>query len=85
MFAVLSVFLSLLFLTKVFFFWIASTPGNWRPSKNCNEAPPPVEICEKLFSRPKFIIAAAESPPPIIEKAFVWAAMILAIASVPVL
>ena len=74
------------FLTKVFLLsWIESTPGNETPSKNCNEAPPPVEMCEKLFSRPKFIIAAAESPPPIIENAFGWAAIIFAIASVPVL
>ena len=43
----------------------ASIPGNFFPSKNSREAPPPVEICVILSSSPAFLTAAAESPPPI--------------------
>src|SRR2546422_10964486 len=40
----------------------AMTPGSGLPSRNSSEAPPPVETCESLSSRPA--TAAAESPPP---------------------
>ena len=60
-----------------------STPGNFLPSKNSNEAPPPVEICDILLARPAFSTAAAESPPPITVVAFSSSANDNAIEFVP--
>ena len=45
----------------------AAIPGSSRPSRNSREAPPPVEIWVILSAKPNFSIAAAESPPPMIE------------------
>ena len=43
-----------------------SIPGNFFPSKNSSDAPPPVEMCVILSPNPAFSTAAPESPPPII-------------------
>ena len=59
-----------------------SIPGNVLPSRNSNDAPPPVEICVILSANPCFSIAAAESPPPIIVIASKFA-KILATSFVP--
>jgi len=43
-----------------------SIPGNFFPSINSSDAPPPVEIWDILSAKPALVTAAAESPPPII-------------------
>src|SRR5207237_7295454 len=59
-----------------------STPGNFRPERNSNAAPPPVEMWLIFDSTPACATAAAESPPPTIENAF-DPATARAIANVP--
>mmetsp|Transcript_56191 Transcript_56191/g.62834 ORF Transcript_56191/g.62834 Transcript_56191/m.62834 type:complete len:290 (-) Transcript_56191:549-1418(-) len=44
----------------------AATPGRTFPSNNSREAPPPVEIWLISPARPDCIVAATESPPPMI-------------------
>ena len=39
-------------------------PGNSIPSKNSNEAPPPVDICVILSATPDLLTAETLSPPP---------------------
>ena len=56
-----------------------SIPGNFLPSKNSNDAPPPVEMCVILSANPAFSTAAPESPPPMIVVAS-NSAKVLAIA-----
>ena len=60
-----------------------SIPGNFFPSKNSKDAPPPVDICVILSSKPAFFTAAAESPPPIIVVASI-SANTFAISLVPI-
>ena len=60
-----------------------SIPGNFFPSINSSDAPPPVDICVILSSNPAFLTAAAESPPPIIVVAS-KSANTFAIAFVPI-
>ncbi len=47
----------------------ASTPGNFLPSRNSSEAPPPVEIWVILSATPAALTAATLSPPPTMETA----------------
>src|SRR5258705_2671641 len=44
----------------------AATPGSVRPPRNSSEAPPPVEMCVTRSAIPAFLMAAIESPPPMI-------------------
>src|SRR5207248_10389001 len=61
----------------------ASTPGNFLPSKNSREAPPPVEICVILSATPAACTAETESPPPTIDVAPALSATAWAILNVP--
>src|SRR5204863_7379221 len=61
----------------------ASTPGNFLPSKNSSEAPPPVEIRVILSATPALCTAATESLPPTIEVAALFPATTSAILNVP--
>ena len=45
---------------------MASIPGNTLPSRNSNEAPPPVDTCVISSLYPAFSTANALSPPPTI-------------------
>src|ERR1019366_7313896 len=47
----------------------ASTPGNFLPSRNSSDAPPPVEMCVILSATPAALTAATVSPPPTMETA----------------
>ena len=60
-----------------------SIPGNFFPSKNSSDAPPPVDMCVILSCNPAFLTAAAESPPPIIVVASI-SDNTFAIAFVPI-
>ena len=48
---------------------ITESAGNSFPSRNSNEAPPPVETQESLFFTPNSAAAEAVSPPPAITSA----------------
>src|SRR5579875_497819 len=63
----------------------AATPGSTRPSRNSNEAPPPVDTCVILSAAPACSTAAAESPPPttVVAPRAVQAARISMTALVP--
>src|SRR5581483_2912110 len=61
----------------------ASTPGNFLPSRNSSDAPPPVEMCVTWSATPEALIAATESPPPTIEVAPGLSGMARAILNVP--
>src|SRR5258708_40012147 len=64
------VFMACVALDHIYFLFLsvrASTPGNFFPSRNSREAPPPVEMCEILSATPAARTAATESPPPTIE------------------
>src|SRR5207247_10923363 len=52
----------------IYLFVSTSTPGSFCPDKNSSDAPPPVEMCVILDSTPAWATAAAESPPPTMEK-----------------
>ena len=47
----------------------AAMPGNSRPSRNSNDAPPPVEMWSMRSATPASSMAATESPPPTTVKA----------------
>lgn len=51
--------------SHLFLCLITLIPGNALPSINSSEAPPPVEMWLNLSLNPKFLAAAALSPPPI--------------------
>src|ERR1017187_2676621 len=61
----------------------ASTPGNFLPSRNSSDAPPPVEMCVILSSTPAALTAATLSPPPTMETAAPLSATAYAIFFVP--
>ena len=42
----------------------AAIPGRVLPSKNSNDAPPPVETCVTASAIPSELIASAVEPPP---------------------
>src|SRR3977135_2340604 len=44
----------------------AVPPGSVRPPRNSRDAPPPVEMCVTRSAIPAFLMAAIESPPPMI-------------------
>src|SRR5258706_2116863 len=71
------------FSTRHYLLVSASTPGNFLPSRNSSEAPPPVEMCVILSLTPAACTAATESPPPTIEVAPVFFATALATPIVP--
>ena len=58
------------------------TPGNSLPSKNSKDAPPPVDTCVILSSKPILDTASTVDPPPIIVIACVFT-ILVAIAFVP--
>src|SRR5215469_4566394 len=61
----------------------ASTPGNFLPSRNSSDAPPPVEMWVIWSATPAWLMALTESPPPMMDVAALLAATALAIALVP--
>src|SRR5215469_16835076 len=61
----------------------ASTPGNFLPSRNSSDAPPPVEMCVILSATPAAFTAATLSPPPMIDTAAPFSATASAIFFVP--
>src|SRR6202790_2965267 len=68
----------------IYFFSVsASTPGNFLPSRNSSEAPPPVEMWVILSATPAALTAATESPPPTIVVAPSFSATASAILKVP--
>src|SRR5512137_479111 len=68
--------------TRDYLSWSATNPGRSRPSSISRDAPPPVEIWVIWFASPAWLIAATESPPPIMEIALL-AATAFAIPIVP--